>query len=171
MTESCCGPSEAGSGTCEPDAGPKIVKCPTCQQVGKRVDTLTLKALLAVPLTNIRLVEYRFCRTPTCQTVYYSVDGAQCFGEGDLRERVYQKHSAEEEVFACYCFRYKVGDVRAAVAQGHTQPIVAAINAGVQAGQCACDIRNPQGSCCLGNIHAMIQASKAEMGGGSREAV
>ena len=171
MTETCCCPSDAGSETCERRTEAQMALCPTCQQVGKRVDALTLKALLAVPLTSLRPVEYRFCRTPTCPTVYYSVDGVQCVGEADLRERVYQKHPADEEVFACYCFRYKVGDVRAAVARGQAQPIIAAINAGIQAGQCACDIRNPQGSCCLGNLHAMIQASKAEMGGVSREAV
>ncbi len=35
--------------------------------------------------------------------------------------------------------------------------IVDDINAGIQAGQCACDLRNPQGSCCLGNVREAIK--------------
>ena len=35
--------------------------------------------------------------------------------------------------------------------------IVERIQAGIQAGQCACDIRNPQGHCCLGNVRDLIE--------------
>ncbi len=28
---------------------------------------------------------------------------------------------------------------------------------GTKTGQCACDIRNPQGSCCLGNVGAVVK--------------
>ena len=31
------------------------------------------------------------------------------------------------------------------------------IHAGINAGQCACDLRNPQGSCCLGNVRGLIK--------------
>ena len=31
------------------------------------------------------------------------------------------------------------------------------IDAGIQAGQCACDLRNPQGSCCLGNVRGLVK--------------
>ena len=35
--------------------------------------------------------------------------------------------------------------------------IVDDINTGINAGQCACDLRNPQGSCCLGNVRGLIK--------------
>jgi hypothetical protein len=133
------------------------VPCPTCQETGKPVDSLTLKALLAVPLTGVRQPEYRFCQTADCPVVYYSADGSQCFNESDLRERVYQKHPEDEDVFVCYCFRHTVGSIREELARTGTSTVVAAISAGIQAGQCACDIRNPQASCCLGNIHKVVR--------------
>ena len=162
MSEKCMCPPEAGAATCELSASPPSVLCPSCQQPGKRVDTLTLKALLAVPLTEVRTAEYRFCRTPDCPTVYYSVDGQQQFGEDALRERVHQKHLTADDVFVCYCFRHTPGGIEAElVATGHSS-VVAAITAGIQAGQCACDIRNPQGSCCLGNVRAVVQRIEKE---------
>jgi hypothetical protein len=51
-------------------------RCPINQEVGKRVDPLTLKALLALPLSAVKSSAYRFCRAPDCPVVYYSADGA-----------------------------------------------------------------------------------------------
>jgi hypothetical protein len=42
--------------------------------------------------------------------------------------------------------------------------IVDDIKAGIKAGQCACDLRNPQGTCCLGNVRAWL-AQPARVGG------
>jgi hypothetical protein len=49
-----------------------------------------------------------------------------------------------------------VGDLGAASSEGRIA-IVDDINTGINAGQCACDVRNPQGSCCLGNVRGMIK--------------
>jgi hypothetical protein len=131
--------------------------CPTNQQVGPRLDTLTVKALLARPLTAVAAGSgYRFCPAPDCPTVYYRADGQQVFGEGDLRERVYQKHTADPASVVCYCFGHTVADIQAALAAGDPGRIVDTIERGIQAGQCACDIRNPQGRCCLGNVRELL---------------
>jgi len=157
MTNICSCPPEAGSGTCDLRISVPVSSCPVCLKTGKSVDSLTLKALLNVPLTEVRSVEYSFCRTLDCPVVYYSEDAIQTFLESDLRERVYQKHMAEEHVFVCYCFRYTVGSINAEFFRKHASTVVEAINAGIQAGQCACDIRNPQGSCCLGNVRLIVK--------------
>jgi hypothetical protein len=133
------------------------VPCPTNKEVGPGLDTLTIKSLLAVPLTEVSSGEaYRFCPAPDCPTVYYRADGGQVFGETDLRERVYQKHVDDPNSVICYCFGHTVGDIRAELAKGAASTIVESIQAGIQAGQCACDIRNPQGHCCLGNVRDLI---------------
>lgn len=160
VTEKCECPGEAGAATCESAAAPPSAACPACQSAGKAVDTLTLKALLAVPLTEVRTAEYRFCRTPGCPVVYYSVDRQQRFGEDALRERVFQKHPSADDVFVCYCFRHTPRTVEAELATTGQSTVVAAITAGIQAGQCACDLRNPQGSCCLGNVRAVLANSR-----------
>jgi len=89
--------------------------------------------------------------------VYYSAGGEQRFTEDDLRERVHQKHPADEDVFVCYCFRHTPRSIEAELASTGRSTVVASITAGIQAGQCACDIRNPQGSCCLGNVRAVVE--------------
>lgn len=88
--------------------------------------------------------------------VYFTVDGEQTITMDQVRERVYQKEPEAGDVFICYCFRYTTGDLRAASAEGRLA-ILDEINSGIGAGQCACDLRNPQGSCCLGNVRQMIK--------------
>ena len=162
MTESCCCPPEAGNNVCdlatEDFQGPprEVNACPTCGKVGKPVQGPTVKALLSVSLRQVQEVQYLFCRTQTCPVVYFSADGAQSFITEQVRERVYQKEPQAEDVFICYCFRHTVGELRTGTSEDRTA-IVDNINSSINAGQCACDLRNPQGSCCLGNARGMIK--------------
>ncbi len=162
MTDTCCCPPEAGSAVCEMPAqgfqraARAANACPECGKAGKAVQGQTVKALLSVSLRETRNVEYLFCRTRTCRVVYFSADGEQTFTAEQVRERVYQKEPDAEDVFVCYCFRHTVGHVRAASPETRTA-IMDDINTGIKASQCACDLRNPQGSCCLGNLRGLIK--------------
>ena len=162
MTESGCCPPEAGNAVCDLPARdvprpPRAVNaCPECGNIGKPVGGQTVKALCSVSLRSVQDTKYLFCRTQTCPVVYFSADGEQTFVVEQVRERVYQKEPQTEDVLLCYCFGHTVGDLCAASPEECTT-IVDDINTGINAGQCACDLRNPQGSCCLGNVRSMIQ--------------
>lgn len=162
MTESCCCPPEAGNSVCDLPAQdfqrlPRgLNACPICGQAGKPVQGQTIKSLLSVSLRQVQDVQYLFCRTQTCPVVYFSDDGERTFAIEEIRERVYQKEPEAEDVLICYCFRHTIGELRSA-AREERSAIVDNINAGINAGQCACDLRNPQGSCCLGNVRGMIK--------------
>ena len=162
MTESCCCPSAAGNTVCDLPAQnfqrppADVNSCPECGMIGKPIEGQTIKSLLSVSLRQLREVGYHFCRSQTCPVVYFSADGEQTFTIQEVRERVYQKEPEAEDVFICYCFRHTVTELRAASAEARTM-IMDNINAGITAGQCACDSRNPQGSCCLGNVRAMVK--------------
>ena len=162
MTDSCCCPSEAGSEVCDLPAkdlqrrSHAVNTCPECGKTGKPVQGQTVKALLSVSLRDVQDVQYLFCRTQTCQVVYFSTNGEQTFIVDQVREKVYQKEPETDDVFICYCFRHKVGDLRAASPEERIA-IVDDINTGIDTGQCACDLRNPQGSCCLGNVRGVIK--------------
>jgi Zinc binding domain len=136
---------------------PVSAACPTNGKVGRHVDLQTVQAMLNLPLNQLRNTDYRFCPDPDCPTVYYSADGLQTFAEADLRERVFQKHSQDSEVFVCYCFQYTVGAV-----QADGESIANEIDQGIKNHQCACDIRNPQGTCCLGNVNNLIKNIQVE---------
>lgn len=165
MDNECCDSKAAGCETCELPSPtvlhlePRRADCPVCGGPGKRVAGQTVKALLAVTLRQVGAGPYFFCKTPTCPVVFFSQDGAQTFTTDQVRERVYQKEPDSDSVPICYCFRHTAGEVRSA-AQGPLA-ILDDINAGIAADQCACDIRNPQGSCCLGNVRSLIKASSA----------
>jgi CopZ-like zinc binding protein len=162
MTESCCCPTEAGNEVCDLPAkdfqrpARAINTCPECSKTGKPVQVQTIKSLLSVSLRQVQDVPYLFCRTQTCSVVYFSSDGEQTFTVDQVREQVYQKEPEADGGLVCYCFHHAVGELRAASPEGRTA-IVNDINTGINAGQCACDLRNPQGSCCLGNVRNIIK--------------
>lgn len=166
MTDTCGCPPEAGNAVCELPAVdhnrlplPDSV-CPRCGEKGKPVQGQTVKAILSVSLRTFQDTEYRFCKTQDCPVVYFSVDDGEPFTVNQLRERVYQKEPENDEVHVCYCFRHTVGDIRNSSKESQTI-IVEDITAGINVGQCACDLRNPQGSCCLGNVRALIKQIEA----------
>jgi len=165
--DACCCPSEARNTVGQLPEQPlqrsprRTNACPECGRTAKAVPGQTVKSLLSVSLRTVREVEYRFCRTQTCPVVYFSPDNGQVFTLEQLQERVYQKEPESDDVFVCYCFRYAVGEIRAASPQSRTA-IEDDINAGIDAGQCACDLRNPQGTCCLGNVRGVTKRLEAE---------
>jgi hypothetical protein len=129
--------------------------CPVCGGKGKPVQAQTVNALLSVSLREVQGISYLFCKTQNCPVVYFSPDGEQTFSIEQVRERVYQKEPGADGVFVCYCFRHTAGDIRAASPEDRIA-LLDDINTGINAGQCACDLRNPQGSCCLGNVRGLI---------------
>jgi hypothetical protein len=166
MTSCCSLPVDEKSFLIEiPVEGVQALKrvenvCPECGQKGKGVDTATVKAHLSISLRQIKQTSFLFCRTHTCPVVYFSSDGEQVFTVEQVRERVYQKEPDVDDVFVCYCFQHTIGEVLNASPEGHTT-ILDDINAGIKAGQCACDLRNPQGACCLGNVREVIKQAES----------
>ena len=133
------------------------ITCPTCEQSGKLVDNATVKAMIAVSLRRVYDEDHYFCSTETCDIVYYNASQTEVFHMSDVRERVYQKEQGLQDVLICYCFQHTVGDVRTEAESDDDTFILDNINAGIKAGQCACDWRNPQGTCCLGNVQRLIK--------------
>ena len=159
--ESCCAPSPEGQ-ACASTNG-QITACSQCGQIGKKVDSITLKAMLDVSLLAPRDVDYRFCRTADCPVVYFAGDGRQTFSKDQLRGLVHQKEPDDETVPVCYCFRHSPASIRAELLATGQSTVVEEINGGIKAGQCACEIRNPQGSCCLGNVSKVVKRIEQEL--------
>ena len=159
---SCCLPASDGVNH-DVERNELIQHCPVCGKRGKGVDTLTVKAMLDCSLHAIRPSGYGFCRSQDCPVVYFSRDGEQTLVETDLRVLVHQKHPSEDSVFVCYCFRHTPGSIRAEVQKTGQSTVVETVTHGTQTNQCACEIRNPQGSCCLGNVRAAVKQAIVEL--------
>jgi hypothetical protein len=118
--------------------------------------------LLAISLEAVNEnTIYRFCCTPDCIVVSFDEE-ATFFAETHLRERVHQKHPQADDVLVCYCYEYTPNSIRAEVAVRSETDVVTQVTVGTKAGACACDIRNPQGICCLGNIGKVVKLMMAE---------
>lgn len=139
-------------------------RCVTCGQKGKKVDIITLKAMLDVSLLALCDGPYLFCATAACSTVYFAADGLQSYTKEQIRVRVYQKEPGDEAVLVCYCFYHSPATIRAELLATGGSTVVKEIAGGLKAGQCACEVRNPQGSCCLGNVRAVVKRVMNELG-------
>lgn len=118
---------------------------------------MTVQAQVVLSLRELVAREYHFCATPSCPVVYFAPNG-QAIQQHQLRERVFPKDAADE-VLICFCFRYSLGQLRQA-RRAECAVILADIVAGIQQGQCACTLRNPQGACCLGNVRRIMEISR-----------
>jgi len=159
----------AGSAVCEVPSEtaqrknhPEAI-CPRCGEKGKAVQGKTIKSLLNDSFNSLPDSDYYFCRTQSCPLVYYSLDGVSTYATWQVREKVFQKEPDADDVYVCYCFKHTAAEIRNAAPE-HRAAIVTAINHGIQANQCACDLRNPQGSCCLGNVHKLIKQTQQAAG-------
>jgi len=162
QTTDCC--ATGSSCTVEQPTAAQVLHCPACGKKGKPVGIETVKALLAVTLHEIQPDHaYLFCRTPDCAVVYFADDGEQTFTEDELREQVHQKHPDDDDVFVCYCFRHTPGSIRAELLATGQSTVVATVTQGTKLHQCACELRNPQGSCCLGNVGAAVKRVRQEL--------
>ena len=147
MEPNCCAPDTHGQ-----DATP----CPASGTRGKAVPLITLKALLTPPALARLTPEdaFRFCPDPTCDVAYFSA--AQTYRTGDLKVPVFQKDQAPE-VPVCYCFGHTRSDLTQTAAADTAHALEASIRTHVQAGRCGCEVNNPQGSCCLGNVVTVLR--------------
>jgi len=175
MNQSCCpSPEPASSVTescCElhPPKTCPPTPCPACGQRGKSVARITLGALLKpewrpqIPSTE----EFCFCKTPTCEVVYFA-PGRVLFRKSDLSVRVGLKEPNDPTVPACHCFDWTPEKIRAELAVTGRSTVIDQIKAQVKAGNCYCEVTNPQGSCCLGNVAKAVQEAMAmnQKGGG-----
>ena len=82
---------------------------------------------------------------------------SETYTEDNLREKVFQKHPENNDVLICYCFEYKSGAIKQDFRDNGYSEIFSRIREGTKKGKCSCDTRNPQGSCCLGNVESLLK--------------
>src|SRR5579859_2856405 len=140
----------------KPMAGPGVITCARCGGIGRPVSTLTIEHMVKPQfLMSASKPGFRFCASPECDVVYFHPDGQQLC-KADLKVRVGLKDT-EESAPLCYCFGFTREMLFQELRTDRHSQIPNLISAELKAGNCACDVRNPQGSCCLGNIAAAIK--------------
>ncbi len=152
----CCS-SDSGAACSLPETKPGF--CPLCGSKGKSVSTLTVKSLARDHTKVATVADYSLCRNPDCAAVYFS--GEIVFTKRDVKVRVGIKER-EDPIPVCYCFGYSRQDIRRDIEKHGRTEILSRIKAEVQGGFCACEVKNPAGTCCLGDITRAVQEIRAE---------
>jgi hypothetical protein len=104
---------------------------------------------------RLTATDYRFCPDADCDVVYYGTAG-DVFVTADVRVAVWQKLPFGNRQ-VCYCFGESEASIRAEIDAVGRSSAVERIRAQIAAGRCVCVVRNPDGSCCLGDIIAAVK--------------
>jgi hypothetical protein len=86
--------------------------------------------------------------------VYFDETG-QTYSKSDIRVPVWQKEPFGDRTI-CYCFGENEADIRAELQVTGHSGAVERVRAHIEAGRCACEVRNPLGVCCLRDVADMV---------------
>jgi hypothetical protein len=131
-------------------------RCPQSGSAGSAVDLQTVKALLTeTALGRLEPSDYRFCADARCDVVYFNAAGSR-FSTNDVRVPVWQKLPAGNRLL-CYCFGESEATIQAEIDMTGRSTAADRIRQHIAGGRCACEIRNPKGRCCLGDVIAAVK--------------
>jgi hypothetical protein len=116
------------------------------------VNTLTVKSLVRKLPLGMPDSQYYFCAAPDCELVYFSLDArGPVFRREDLLVQVGAKETSGP-IPICYCFGFTKQDIEDEIGETGHSTVADRIAAEVKAGNCACEVKNPSGKCCLGDV-------------------
>jgi hypothetical protein len=145
MSDCCSVDAKSGS-------APAVMACPASGGQSKRVNTLTVKSLVRKLPLGMPNTQYYFCDASDCELVYFALDAeAPTFRREDLVVRVGAKETADP-IPICYCFGFTRQDICDEIGSTGKSTVAERIKPEVEAGHCACEVKNPSGKCCLGDI-------------------
>lgn len=144
----------------ETDQSLACMKCSHhSQSVSRRTVLFTVKPKFLEQALN---GTFRFCPNRACAIVYFDEQRTRTFTINDLRITVGVKASTDP-VPLCYCFGFDESHLREEISQTGSTTIPDRISHLIREGLCACDVRNPSGKCCLGEVNRTAKRLKKEV--------
>lgn len=149
---SCCSALQIEEMTAE--------RCPRCDAKGKGVSLATVGSIAkrSVAAEKLSRPTYKLCRNVGCPVVYFApgivIEKDELRVPVNFKDRIYEGP-------VCYCFGYTVADIKAEIQSEGYSTAAAMITAEIKAGHCACEVKNPAGACCLGDVTRAVQSALA----------
>jgi hypothetical protein len=97
--------------------------------------------------------ELWLCRGPACSVVYFGSEGTIITTD---QVHVTPGFKAGGSGLVCYCFEHTEADLVEEVRLSGTSSTLASVEIQVRVGNCACEVRNPSGKCCLKDLKAIV---------------
>jgi len=136
---------------------PLRADCPQSGTGSRKIQRRTVENLVKPELVgSISDSQYYYCAEPDCPVVYFRQDGSGTFSTEDLRVAVFAKDSGGD-VNVCYCYDWTRNRIRNELAETGQSTASREIAEKVRASLCECDIKNPKGACCLGDIQSFLK--------------
>ena len=165
--ESCCSTTDQSCDTeanncCTPQPKGKE-PCPKCGQKAKGVLAKTLNALLTPEAKEkLECLEgFHYCKTPSCEVVYFR--GDTILTQKDMSVVVGLKEGAVPAT-VCYCFGWSKEKIKEQLEKSGETNALEDIKAKMEDPGCSCEVLNPSGGCCLGDVTKAIKEIKEELG-------
>lgn len=126
--------------------------CPECGKSCLPVKMQTMFHQIQSP-DNQRIVEddYAYCPNQACPVGYFSASSLI----PKLKLRAYQNGP---QALLCHCFDVSQPVYQTAIQAGTHETIKAFVVQQTKVGNCACEIRNPSGRCCLADFTRLEKA-------------
>lgn len=167
----CCSVQESVRET------PLVMNCPVSGTRSKQVAVLTVKSLVRHLPFGMPSTQYYFCDAPGCDVVYFPLHPeALTFRREDLLVRIGAKET-EDSSPVCYCFGITRDQIQKEIRKTGKSAAAERVKAEVKADRCACEVKNPSGKCCLGDIARTVKLAQesassscvpASFGGGEK---
>ncbi|MDD1504097.1 (2Fe-2S)-binding protein [Lysinibacillus sp. CNPSo 3705] len=135
----------------------KIISCPSCKNKAKNVQLITIKSMMKPSvLGSINAMnDHYFCATKDCHVVYFDASNKE-YLLTDIKIDVHQKNDSLSTP-VCYCFDWTKEKIKQHVENELAPNPLEHIRANIKEQRCGCEVNNPQGSCCLGNVTKYIK--------------
>ena len=126
---------------------PATQACPQCKTACKGVEMPTLYHQVRFPENQGMISDtYYFCPTKDCSIGYFSIVGHR------VPKPQLRSHQDIQKDTLCFCFDINAADYLTALSTNHAETIKNFVIQRTKLGECACEIRNPSGQCCLGKF-------------------
>jgi len=137
---------------------PAKSECPLSGTLSMKVLHETLENLIVHDKRHLisRDVQYYYCSEPDCLVVYFSNGEVPVFEKSDLIVKVFSK-DYQEDVQVCYCFDWTRKSITDQIKTTGSSTAFIEITEELRAGNCECEIQNPKGACCLGDIQNFME--------------
>ena len=161
---SCCSidVNNNGHDCCTPQSKGKI-ECPQCSEKAKGVLGKTLEHLLTDEAkSHLACFDgFYFCKTASCGVVYFRNE--EILTQKDINVVVGHKDGASPAT-VCYCFEWSKEKIKAELQDSGESTATEEIKHKMDTLGCSCEILNPSGGCCLGDIDKSVKDIKEELG-------
>lgn len=137
-----------------------MTKCPKSETTGKRVERITLESLLRCEFhSDIGSAQWFYCPDPACEVAYFDAAG-NTLDKSALSVRIGVKEDGSPRPI-CYCFDHSIEEIEDEVAATGTSKVPDSIAEKCGQGLHECELKNPQGSCCLGNVRVVMKKAQS----------